>query len=86
MIEQVCLGPVGDQSKGKRVVTGFIQGFGISGKQTAPFRLVVVMVMVIWSKYCDTGIAGPWDFPGEKSICWTDDQGPAVFTELVLQT
>ena len=30
--EQVCLGPVGDQSNGKKVVTGFIQGFGISGK------------------------------------------------------
>ena len=32
---KICLGPVADQSKGKRVVTGFIQGFGISGEQNA---------------------------------------------------
>ena len=28
---QVCLGPVTDQSRGNRVIEGFVQGFGISG-------------------------------------------------------
>ena len=45
--EQVCLGPVGDQSKGKRVVTGFIQGFGISGEwAAAEFVLVIIIVKI----------------------------------------
>ena len=43
--EQVCLGPVADQSKGKKVVTAFIQGFGISGELTAA-KFVIVIVSV----------------------------------------
>ena len=79
---QVCLGPVTDQSRGNRVIMGFVQGFGISGlfSKTKNSKSNVENIRrfnhVVWKAF-----AGPRNWKEKRQICWTDDQGPAVFTK-----
>lgn len=44
-------------------------------------HLVVGCVTWLWQSDCSDTFSGPWDWSDKKSVCWTDDQGPAVFTK-----
>ena len=78
---QVCLGPVTDQSRGNRVIMGFVQGFGISGlfsnkNSKSDMENVHRFNFIVWKAF-----AGPRNWKEKRQVCWTDDQGPAVFTK-----